>query len=112
MVSLGGFLVSHDQHPNYRRDVTRAVRRQLRVGTKMELPRCCGCDEEVKGLAPNVITAEKYRRHTGRQVIVNVYKKKQWQGTFHYHEHCYLDAGSPHGEMIVGFERPRTAGDR
>lgn len=44
-------------------------------------------------------TAVKFVARAGlRQVIANVYEAGVWSRVEHYHEPCYSEAGTPHGE--------------
>ena len=89
---------------------TRAVRRDLKPRPPgQEYPVCPGCGKEIKWFAPTAANAPGYSHLTGCQVICNVYAKEKWECTEHFHETCYLEAGSPHGEMITGHEQPRNA---
>ncbi len=64
---------------------SRAVLRLIEAGSTAECPHC---QERVKFRA----------RHRDLQVICNVYVDGVWDRVEQYHEECYTDAGSPHGE--------------
>jgi hypothetical protein len=61
------------------------VLRLVEAGSTAECPHC---QERVKFRA----------RHRDQQVICNVYVDGVWDRVEQYHEGCYTDAGSPHGE--------------
>lgn len=63
---------------------SRGVTRPVEAGSAVE---CAFCGERVKFRA-------KVRQY---QVICNVYEKKQWDRVEHYHDECYVKAGSPYG---------------
>ncbi len=48
---------------------------------------CAHCESQVKFRA----------RQRDLQVICNVYEDGRWARVEHFHEHCYLEAGEPHG---------------
>lgn len=64
---------------------SRAVIRAIEPGCAAT---CTKCDTPVKFIA----------RVNGRQVIANVYDNGRWQRVEHFHEECYVEAGSPYGE--------------
>ncbi len=66
---------------------SRAVLRLIEAGSIAECPQC---GERVKFRA----------RHRDQQVICNVYEGGVWKRVEQFHEHCYDDAGKPHGEAI------------
>ena len=66
---------------------SRAVLRLIEPGSVAECP---ACGERVKFRA----------RHRDQQVICNVYEDGVWQRVEQFHESCYADAGSPHGDTI------------
>ena len=63
---------------------SRGVTRPVEAGSAVE---CAHCGERVKFRA-------KVRQY---QVICNVYVKNQWDRVEHYHDECYVKAGSPYG---------------
>jgi hypothetical protein len=64
---------------------SRAVLRYIEAGS---MTYCEHCGATVKFQA----------RVKSKQVICNVYVDNQWVRVEHYHESCYLQAGSPYGE--------------
>jgi hypothetical protein len=64
---------------------SRAVVRIIEAGSATS---CAACGAPIKFQV----------RVKGTQVICNVYEDQRWARVEHYHEDCYLDAGSPHGE--------------
>jgi DNA-directed RNA polymerase subunit RPC12/RpoP len=66
---------------------SRAVLRLIEPGSVAECPRC---GERVKFRA----------RHRDQQVICNVYEDGVWQRVEQYHQECYVEADSPHGEAV------------
>ncbi len=64
---------------------SRGVTRPVEAGSAVE---CALCGERVKFRA-------KIRQY---QVICNVYMKNQWDRVEHYHDECYVQAGSPYGD--------------
>jgi hypothetical protein len=67
---------------------TRAVVRTIDAGSSSI---CVQCDQQVKFSA-------KVKKH---QVIANVYIKGKWDRVEHFHAECYVDAGSPFGEVDI-----------
>jgi hypothetical protein len=66
---------------------TRAVIRLIEAGSIVDCPHC--------------ETQLKFRaRQRDLQVICNVYVDGRWARVEHYHEACYLEAGSPHGAPL------------
>ena len=66
---------------------SRAVLRLIEPGSVAECPTC---GERVKFRA----------RHRDQQVICNVYEDGVWQRVEQYHQECYEQADSPHGEAV------------
>ncbi len=64
---------------------SRAVTRLIEAGSATD---CVHCGERVKFRA----------RERHRQVICNVYVDGRWDRVEHYHEACYVEAGSPYGD--------------
>lgn len=64
---------------------SRAVLRIIEPGSMVD---CQHCGQRVKFQA----------RHRLQQVICNVYDDNVWVRVEHYHEECYQQADSPHGE--------------
>jgi hypothetical protein len=64
--------------------VSRAVLRPIEPGNFVE---CVHCGERVKFQA----------RQRKLQVICNVYDDGHWERVEHFHDECYVDAGSPYG---------------
>lgn len=81
--------VSDDGDPNSGSPIweSRAVLRLIEAGSTAECPHC---EERVKFRA----------RHRDQQVICNVYVDGVWNRVEQYHEECYDQAGSPHGEAV------------
>jgi hypothetical protein len=64
---------------------SRAALRRVEAGN---MALCTHCDEQVK-------FAAKINR---MQVIANVYVDGRWDRVEHFHDDCYVAAGSPYGE--------------
>lgn len=65
---------------------SRAVLRRIEPG---HTERCDHCGEHIKFRA----------RHKQNRVICNVYVGDRWDRVEHYHDHCYQNAGEPHGSV-------------
>ena len=63
---------------------SRAVTRLIEAGSMVE---CNRCEEHIKFRA----------RHRDLQVICNVYEDGVWNRVEHFHQECYVEAGSPYG---------------
>lgn len=63
---------------------TRAVLRRIVPGI---MEPCAHCGERIGFRA---------QQHSN-WVIANVYKRKRWDHVEHFHDGCYVEAGSPHG---------------
>jgi hypothetical protein len=72
---------------------TRAVVRTIDAGSSTI---CERCEQPVKFSA-------KVKRH---QVICNVYVKGAWDRVEHFHLECYLEGGSPYGEVDANSAPP------
>ena len=66
---------------------SRAVIRTIEPGTTAV---CAHCGSPVKFVARSQL----------KQVIANVYVGGTWARVEHFHEPCYMEAGSPHGEAV------------
>mgnify|MGYP001473177776 CR=1 FL=1 len=75
---------------------SRAVVRDIDPGSEVK---CVQCGERVKFKA----------KARGKQVICNVYIDGTWKKVEHFHLACYEEAGSPHGEAIIGTDYRRQA---
>lgn len=72
---------------------TRAVLRQIEAGNDADCP---GCGNRVKFNSKQASADRK-------RVVANVYKgrgkNRHWDRTEQWHHSCYVEAGSPHGEV-------------
>lgn len=65
---------------------SRAVLRMVEAGSYVD---CSQCGDRVKFQA----------KARNAQVICNVYEAGTWVRVEHYHQHCYVEAGSPYGDV-------------
>lgn len=75
---------------------SRAVLRDVEAGSSVD---CAHCGERVKFQA-------KVRN---KQAICNIYVSGVWNRVDHYHQACYIEAGSPYGEADASTDYRRRA---
>ncbi|MPY94322.1 MAG: hypothetical protein GEV08_15050 [Acidimicrobiia bacterium] len=76
---------------------SRAVLRMVEAGSYVD---CTRCGERVKFQA----------KMRNQQVICNVYENEAWLRVEHFHHDCYVEAGSPYGEVGEQALATRRAG--